>query len=693
MTTLRDYQSNLIYRIEKEISRGKKKIMLQLPTGAGKTVCFVELAKRHRDKKYLAEPNCLIISHRKELVEQAVASLSKDGIYRQEIGIIRANEVAHPNRTIQVASIQSLIRRDFPKAGLVIIDEVHHAPAETYRKIIEHYKNSIILGVTATPIRIDGKGFRHIFDVLIQGPSVSDLTLKKYLCPYKLYAYNQPRIDTESIRTFRNGDYSIDQLVNIVTKSEVKADLVKTWKTHALGKRTLVFAVDVELSKQYAQLYNDAGYKAEHLDGKTPQDQREKILARFKAGKTLIICNCGVLTEGVDVPQMECVQIVRPTQSLVLWLQMVGRVLRTYQGKEYAIILDHTDNHQRLGFPDSPRAWTLNGISELNSLLTFSEDNKQDNRTHLQRIHDLFHSDGELSEVHSNYQIPNLQARDEVTKLNAPNTSQKQSTTKLIKINKTTWTVDSNLADVISQKLIKLSNLELKILRENTGRNQNNKRKNNNNQEYLDKTHECYFADNQEQLDLFEIKVSNLKIQLQNVNTQIEAKTKQFTSVQEELILAQEKLNLLDLDLDLRKKTELTKNTKSELQLSKLQKQLEENTKNLENRIHQVNNLRSEISSLQQQLSKFTNDNSYSKGLELEELGDYQGAINSYNQAIKFNADHAFAHKRLGLLLLIMDNEKDSLSHLKKAALLFKRQGNQDLSQVCLHKIQTIQTK
>jgi len=395
---LRDYQIDLIGQIEAAIANGHRRIMLQLPTGAGKTRCFVELAKNHQLNPYAGGvPNCLIIAHRKELIEQAVKALGQELGTTSDIGIIKAGYEPYPNRSIQVASIQSLIRRKFPLAGLVIVDEAHHATAKTYEKILEHYSQAIILGVTATPIRTDGKGFKDRFDILIKGPSIRELTAKQYLCPFRLFAYYIQRINLRNVST-RAGDFDLHQLADAVATSEVRADLVKTWEQYAKGKRTVVFAVNTKLSKEYAEAYCNAGYRAEHIDGETPEAERTAILTRFKEGKTQILCNCNIVTEGFDLPEMECVQIVRPTKSLCLWLQMVGRSLRYSEGKIAAIILDHTDNYLRLGLPDAKRNWTLNGIDrEL-------PDSKGSIGDKNRKLPD--HLPGKLIEVYSNLITP-----------------------------------------------------------------------------------------------------------------------------------------------------------------------------------------------------------------------------------------------------------------------------------------------
>jgi len=454
---LRDYQNEIIQRIEKAIAKGYRRIMLQLPTGAGKTRCFVELAKRHKEKPYIGNvPNCLVVAHRKELIDQAVNALGREIRNKWEIGVIKSKVNENRNSTIQVASIQSLIRRDFPKAGLVIIDEAHHATAKSYQTIIEHYGEAIILGVTATPARTDGKGFRDSFEILIKGPTIKKLTVQNHLCPYKLYAYSKQRINTSSVK-IQAGDYEPNELADAVSRSKVRADLVQTWQQHAFEKRTVVFAVNVELSKQYAEIYNASGYKSEHIDGTTPEQERAAILKRFARGETKILCNCNIVTEGFDLPEMECVQIVRPTQSVIFWLQMVGRSLRTSEGKTHAIILDHTDNYQRLGLPDSEHNWSLDGVKtvELDSNSTGIGGG-----LHNQRRRDIQHIEGELIEIYTN--------STEV--ISEDQRAGHKMISKKIFISGREWTLNSELVDILKEKLSRLSTLEEQLNQRNTDR-------------------------------------------------------------------------------------------------------------------------------------------------------------------------------------------------------------------------------
>ena len=452
---LRDYQNEIIQRIEKAIAKGYRRIMLQLPTGAGKTRCFVELAMRHKENPYIGGvPNCLVVAHRKELIDQAVNALEREIRNKWEIGVIRSKVKENPHATIQVASVQSLIRRDFPKAGLVIIDEAHHATAESYQTIIDHYGEAIILGVTATPARTDGKGFRDRFQILIKGLTIQELTAQNYLCPYKLYAYSKQRINTSSIK-IQAGDYEPNELADAVNRSKVRADLVQTWQKHAFEKQTVVFAVNIELSKQYAKIYNDSGYKAEHIDAKTPERERAAILKRFARGETKILCNCNIVTEGFDLPEIECVQIVRPTKSLIFWLQMLGRSLRTDEGKTHAIILDHTDNYQRLGLPDSEHNWSLDGIKPVQFV---PNSTGIGGGLHNQRRHNIQHIEGELIEIYTN--------STEV--ISEDQRAGYKMISKKIFISGREWTLNSELVDILKEKLSRLSTLEEQLNQRNT---------------------------------------------------------------------------------------------------------------------------------------------------------------------------------------------------------------------------------
>ena len=200
-----------------------------------------------------------------------------------------------------------------------------------------------------------------MYDSLVLGSSVATLIEQGHLSRYKLFA-SPSAINTTGVRT-TGGDFNARDLAAAVDSSLVAGDLIETWRQFADGKKTVVFAIDIVHSKAIAAAYVAAGVPAEHLDGETPSDERKAILERFRTGETLVLTNCGIVSEGFDLPSIEAIQCVRPTKSVVLWLQMVGRALRPAPGKGFALIIDHTMNWFNLGLPDEPREWSLEPTS------------------------------------------------------------------------------------------------------------------------------------------------------------------------------------------------------------------------------------------------------------------------------------------------------------------------------------------
>jgi superfamily II DNA or RNA helicase len=246
----------------------------------------------------------------------------------------------------------------------VITDEAHHAAAAGYRRIYSICPDAYNLGFTATPVRLDGKGFEDLFDVLVQGISVAELMAQGHLSQYRLFAATgSAQINTQGVKTTA-GDFNQKQLAQLVQSPALMGKVIPTWGQYAAGKRTVVFAVDREHSKTLAELYQQSGIKAVHLDGKTDTHLRRETLARFASGEITVLCNCGIISEGLDIPGIEAVQILRPTQSLALYLQQIGRALRPAVGKDHAIIIDHTKNWLNHGLPDDERRWSLTGDLE-----------------------------------------------------------------------------------------------------------------------------------------------------------------------------------------------------------------------------------------------------------------------------------------------------------------------------------------
>lgn len=354
---LRDYQQELVDKTFDCWQAGQQRVMMQLPTGAGKTVIFSAIAAQFVARGERA----LVVAHREELLLQARDKLAATAAV--PVGMIKAGYRSDHEAALQVGSIQTLARRldSLPSAALLIVDEAHHSASSTYLELLRRYESAYVLGVTATPARIDGQGFKFIYDELILGRSVADLIAAGYLCPYKLFAAPKA-IDTSGVAVVA-GEYNQRQLAEAVNTRLVMGDLLETWRKYASGKKTVVFAVNVAHSKAIAAAYLAAGVPAEHLDGETPSEERAAILNRFRSGETLILSNCGIVSEGFDVPDIEAIQCVRPTRSLNLWLQMLGRSLRPAPGKDRAIVIDHTQNWAFHGLPDDEREWSLEPMS------------------------------------------------------------------------------------------------------------------------------------------------------------------------------------------------------------------------------------------------------------------------------------------------------------------------------------------
>ena len=365
--SLRDYQIELVEQIFSSWQTNRR-IMLQLATGGGKTVVFAHLARQFVQKGM----DVLVLAHREELLLQAQEKL--EAVTGLPAGIIKSGYPYQSQYELQIASVQSLIRRKhIPEAGLVIVDEAHHASSRTYTELMARYPEAYIVGCTATPHRIDGQGFKWLFDDLICGPSTKDLIDRGYLSSYKLFQAAKIANTTKVKST--SGDFNVGQLAESVASQIEPIDVVTEWQRRAEGQKTIIFAVDNARSIQYKDAFKAEGIAAEHLDGQTPSQQRKEILEQFASGEILVLTNCGIISEGFDLPSIEAVQIVRPTKSLSMWLQMVGRSLRTSEEKSSATIIDHTKNWQLLGLPDEDRDWSWysnNSMLDFYSQISFS---------------------------------------------------------------------------------------------------------------------------------------------------------------------------------------------------------------------------------------------------------------------------------------------------------------------------------
>jgi superfamily II DNA or RNA helicase len=347
---LRDYQQQAISDLRSAMQQGARAPLLCLPTGGGKTIILASIAAQAAAKGR----QVLILVHRRELIHQTASKLQWAGL---DHGIIAAGHPAS-NHAVQVASVQTLVRRLSRMAwqpSLVIIDEAHHAAAGSWRLILEHWPDAYRLGVTATPCRLDGRGLSEAFDRLVMGPSVADLVFWRFLSPARIYA--PPVVaDLSGIRR-RAGDYANDQAAAAMDRPTVTGDAIAHYQRLAAGQQAIAFCCNVAHAVSVCDAFKTAGISAALLLGNTAD--RDQVVAQYSAGVVRVLVTVDVVSEGFDVPAASCAILLRPTQSLGLYLQQVGRVLRPAPGKDAALILDHVGNVPRHGFPDDAREWSL----------------------------------------------------------------------------------------------------------------------------------------------------------------------------------------------------------------------------------------------------------------------------------------------------------------------------------------------
>ena len=350
--SLRLYQLQAISDLRLAYRDGARAPLLVLPTGGGKTIVMAEILRTLATRGRSA----LVLVHRRELIRQTGAKLHLAGV---EHGIIAAG---HPPAAapVQVASVQTLVRRLAAVAtppDLIVLDEAHHATAGSWARVLGHWPDAIRLGVTATPARLDGRGLSAVFDRLVLGPSVADLIDAGFLSPSRIYAPPQ-RADLSQLRK-RAGEFAAGDAAIAMDRPTVTGDAIEHYTRLAPGQPAIAFCCTVDHAEHVAASFRSAGYRATTLLGNTPTEQRDQLVADFAAGQVQVLVTVDVVSEGFDVPAASCAILLRPTASLGLYLQQVGRVLRPAAGKAAATILDHVGNVHRHGFPDDYRDWSL----------------------------------------------------------------------------------------------------------------------------------------------------------------------------------------------------------------------------------------------------------------------------------------------------------------------------------------------
>jgi superfamily II DNA or RNA helicase len=351
--TLRPYQDALVADI-KAAMRRHKRVLAVSPTGSGKTILLSSMASRVAAKG----KRITVLVHRDELVDQVSDTLSAFNVAH---GVLARGRRAPPSVRVVVASVFTLVRQlaERPAPDLLVVDEAHHLTvASTWGKVMAACPKAFVLGVTATPYRLSGEGLRQSFDEMVLGPTVRELIDMGSLADYRIFA--PKTVDMTGMHK-RGGDFVRGELGQRVDKPSITGDVIGHYKRLADGLPAVAFCVSVEHAGHVAQQFRDAGYRAVSIDGGMDRDVRRQVVADFKAGRINVLTSCDLISEGFDMPGIHVGILLRPTMSLGLHLQQIGRVLRVSPGKERALILDHAGNTFRHGLPDDERDWSLEG--------------------------------------------------------------------------------------------------------------------------------------------------------------------------------------------------------------------------------------------------------------------------------------------------------------------------------------------
>lgn len=349
---LRPRQQKAIADVRAAYAAGKRAPILCAPTGAGKTFTAAEIIR-----SAVAKGNRVwFLAHLKEILDDTCSRLERADI---AYGKIMAGARSEPHRDVQVVSVQTAVRRrDLKRPDLIIVDECHLAVASTYRAVFEMCGNPLLLGLTGTPCRLDGRGLGEMFDCIVPTCSTGDLIQEGLLATIKYYAPSRPDLTTVHMRA---GDYARDELEDVVDQPMITGDAVKHYRKMCHNRPAVAFCVSIKHAEHVADSFRRAGYRTIAVSGESSKQERKDALDGLRSGSIDVVCNAQLWVAGVDVPGIECIILLRPTKSLTFYLQAIGRGLRLADGKRHCTVLDHAGCVFEHGMPDIQREWSLEG--------------------------------------------------------------------------------------------------------------------------------------------------------------------------------------------------------------------------------------------------------------------------------------------------------------------------------------------
>ena len=352
---LRDYQTDICSRVSDAFDKHRS-VMVQMPTGTGKTMVLAELVKRLMMKDEGLK--ILIVAHRRELIEQIKATVKRMGLNTNNHSSIINNQ------NIIVESIQTISRRiatiEFAPS-LVVIDEAHHALAKTYKMMWDAWPDAKFLGLTATPCRLNGKGFTDLFDVLVQSWDIPTFIKEKWLATYDFVSIKADSRTQQLITSLKkrgaDGDYQVKEMDAVLNKRPSIERLYECVIEYAHNRKGFVYAINIDHARSIAEYYQEQGVNAVAIDSHTPVKERELLISSFRSGELQVLVNVDIFSEGFDCPDVEFIQLARPTLSLAKYLQMVGRGLRPSKGKTNCMIIDNVGLYRVFGLPSQIWDW------------------------------------------------------------------------------------------------------------------------------------------------------------------------------------------------------------------------------------------------------------------------------------------------------------------------------------------------